>query len=84
MKNSIEGVKYRGLTKKKYKRRHGSSTPGSSKGENCQATGLKKAIIKYPRWYKTDPELYLRINKQTDIKANRKTLSGGTLLNNSQ
>lgn len=70
--------KYKGLSRKKYKRVHKSSTPGSQKGDNCQASGLKKGVIKYPRWYKKDPDLYRKINAVTDIIAQRKTASGGT------
>lgn len=52
-------IKYRGLTKKQYKRQYGSSTPGSQKGPNCKATALQKALLKYPRAYKTMPDKYL-------------------------
>lgn len=47
--------KYKGMTKRQYKRQHGSSTPGSDKSPNCKATPFEKAIIKYPRAYKTMP-----------------------------
>ena len=51
--------KYKGLTKKQYKREHGSETSGSQKSENCKATGLDKAMAKYPRSHKTFPTLYV-------------------------
>lgn len=51
--------KYRGLTKKNYKRIHGSSTPGSQKCETCHATNIDKAMAKYPRSWKTFPTLYV-------------------------
>jgi hypothetical protein len=37
------------MTKKNRKRIKGSSTPGIQKGDNCHATGLDKAMAKYPR-----------------------------------
>lgn len=55
---SPASVKYKGMTKKNYKRCHGSSTKGIDKGENCHATGLDKAMAKYPRSHKTDPTHY--------------------------
>lgn len=73
-------AKYKGMTKKKYQKLHGSSTRGSEKGENCQASAVKKGLIKYPRWYKKDPALYMAINALTDKGAKgRKSLCGGTL-----
>ena len=63
--------KYKGLTKRNYKRIHGSSTPGSSKGENCHATGLDKALAKYPRSYKTMPDEYISFNIKKDKIARR-------------
>lgn len=80
MKQSQQNTsKYKGLTKKKYKVLHKSSTSGSEKNENCKASPLKKGMLKYPRWYKKDPALYQQINAQTDKLAGRKTISGGTL-----
>lgn len=63
MKKSTDSVaqatsKYQGLTKNKLKRIKRSSTKGSEKGENCKATGLDKALIKYPRAYRTMPDLF--------------------------
>jgi hypothetical protein len=63
--------KYRGLTKREYKRRFGSSTPGSSKGENCHATSLDKAMAKYPRAYKTMTDTYISFNLKKDRVAKR-------------
>ncbi len=31
-----------------------NSTPGKTKNDNCQATGLDKAMAKYPRSYKNN------------------------------
>jgi hypothetical protein len=50
--------KYKGLTKRQYKKEYGSSTPGSAKNDNCQATGFEKGIIKYPRAYRTMPDAF--------------------------
>lgn len=50
--------KYKGLTKKEYLKRHGSSTPGSEKSENCKATPLDKALCKYNRSWKNFPTEY--------------------------
>ena len=50
--------KYKGLTKRAYKRTHGSGTPGTEKGENCHATAMDKAMAKYPRAYKSMPAEY--------------------------
>ena len=49
---------YGGMTRKKQKRIRKSSTSGIQKSENCHASGLDKALIKYPRAYKTFPDLY--------------------------
>jgi len=67
----IEVIKYRGLTKRQYKKLYGSSTPGMTKAENCQATGLDKAMAKYPRAWKTNPTLYVTFNKKKDKAAKR-------------
>ena len=66
-----ETTKFKGLTKKKYKRQYGSSTPGNTKGENCRATGLNKALAKYPRAYKTMSDLYFSFNLKRDKVAKR-------------
>jgi hypothetical protein len=58
--------KYQGKTKKEWKRTKGSTTPGSAKGENCKATGLDKALIKYPRAYKTMPDLFEAVYKKKE------------------
>jgi hypothetical protein len=63
--------KYRGLTRRRYKQTHGSSTPGSSKGENCHATPLEKALAKYPRAIKTMPDAYISFNLKKDRVAKR-------------
>ena len=73
-------AKYKGMTKKKYKKKFGSSTDGIVKNENCKASPLKKGIMKYPRWYKKDPVLYREMNAITDKLADRKTVCGGTLV----
>ncbi len=63
--------KYRGLTRRHYKQLHGSSTPGSAKGENCKATPLDKALAKYPRSWKTMPDEYISFNLKKDKVAKR-------------
>jgi hypothetical protein len=62
---------YRGLTKKQYKRIHGSSTKGSEKQDNCKASGLEKAMIKYPRSIKTNPVLFAAVYEKKDRVAGR-------------
>lgn len=62
---------YNGLTRKEYKRRKGSSTPGTAKGENCHATSLDKAMIKYPRSRRTFPDIYEEVYRKKD-KFNKK------------
>lgn len=82
MKSNEATSDYGGTTKRKYKKKNAikGSTPGSSKGDNYKADGLQKGVIKHPRFYKTDPVLYMRINAATDKAAKgRKTLSGETL-----
>lgn len=70
---------YGGKTRKEWKRSKGSSTPGKQKGENCHASGLDKAMLKYPRAYKTFPVEYLATNAKKDkADKGRKSLSGGT------
>lgn len=51
-------VKYKGLTKRRYKQRYGSSTPGIEKGGTCRATGLQRGLTIYPRAYKTFKRQY--------------------------
>jgi hypothetical protein len=45
-------------TNRQIRRRKGessiNSTPGITKGDNCHATGLEKAMAKYPRSYKNN------------------------------
>ena len=36
-----------------------NSEPGIGKGRNCQATGLDKAMSRYPRSWKTYPKEYI-------------------------
>jgi len=55
---------YKGLTRRQYKRRHQSQTPGREKSETCQATGLDKAMAKYPRNWKTHTEDYIEFYKK--------------------
>jgi hypothetical protein len=69
----LETIKYKGLTKRKYKQLHGSSTPGSTKSGNCKATGLDKALCKYPRSFKTMTGLYISFNFKKDKDAKRTT-----------
>jgi hypothetical protein len=66
-----EQNKYKGLTKKNYKRLHGSSTSGREKGENCHATGLDKALAKYPRSFKTMPDEYASFYQKKDKASKR-------------
>ena len=63
--------KYKGLTKRAYKKQYGSSTPGTSKSETCHATGLDKALCKYPRSIKTNTGLYFSFNLKKDRAARR-------------
>lgn len=58
--------RYQGKTKKEWKRTHKSSTPGSSKGDNCKATSLEKALIKYPRAYRTMPALFNKVYEKKE------------------
>lgn len=66
MARIIEGNRYRGMTKRQYKRAKASegsnSTPGLEKGQNCQATPLDKAMARYPRSHKTYPVEYINHN----------------------
>lgn len=68
---------YNGMTRKKQKRIRKSSTPGIQKGENCHATSLDKALIKYPRAYKTFPDLYEEVYTKKE-KFNKKGTSSTT------
>lgn len=63
--------KYRGLTKRKYKQLYGSSTPGSTKNDNCKATPLDKAMAKYPRAWMASTEEYISFNLKKDRIAKR-------------
>ena len=65
--------RYQGLTRKQYKQRKAltCSAPGKTKNALCQATGLEKAMIKYPRSIKTSPELYFGVNLKRDLLAGR-------------
>ena len=62
--------KYRGMTKRRYKRAYGSSTPGSEKGYNCHALPNEKGLIKYPRTYKTFPREYREVNARKQVHFN--------------
>lgn len=64
--------KYKGLTKRKYKQLYGSSTSGSEKGDNCKASSLDKALIKYPRSRKTMTALYQEVYRKKDKACGRK------------
>jgi hypothetical protein len=58
MENKSSKMMPPALTHKQHKRAKRSSTPGKDKGENCHATGLDKAMAKYPKSYKTYPQEY--------------------------
>jgi hypothetical protein len=64
----IQESKYKGMTKRAYKRmmaaKGTNSTPGLTKGENCQATSLDKAMARYSRAWKTNPTEYINHNKK--------------------
>ena len=66
-----EGSKnnYLGMTRREYKRfkAKSCSEPGKNKTMNCQATGLDKALTKYPRAIKTMPEEYFTMNLKKDL-----------------
>mgnify|MGYP001562747308 CR=1 FL=1 len=68
---------YKGMTKKEYHRKYGSSTRGREKGENCHATSLDKAMIKYPRSYRVFPEIFDAIYAKKE-KFTKKGNSGST------
>ena len=61
-----EKIKYKGLTKKQYKKQYACTTPSKEKGFNCKATQLDKAIAKYPRSYKTMTNEYISFNLKKD------------------
>ena len=63
--------KYKGLTKRQYKKQYGASEPGLNKGNNCKATGIDKAMAKYPRSMKTSPVEYIAHNLRKDRAAKR-------------
>lgn len=71
-----EDIKYNGMTRRKYKKwkaKQGTnSTPGISKAETCQATGLDKAMAKYPRSYRTCPVQYTAFYLKKDKMSGRK------------
>jgi len=73
MKTEKNQNRYLGMTKKQYKKfkAKSNSTPGKEKCLLCQTTGLTKAMIKYPRSYKTNPIAYFNINLQRDLLAHR-------------
>lgn len=60
--------RYQGLTRKQYKQRKALTCSASGKTKNalCQATGLEKAMIKYPRSIKTAPTAYFTANLKRD------------------
>ena len=59
------------MTKRQYKKTKGSQTPGKTKCETCQATGLDKAMAKYPRSCKTNSDEYVAFNLKKDKFARR-------------
>jgi len=65
--------RYKGLTKRLYKKQIGASSPGSEKGELCKATSLDKAMAKYPRAHKVFTVEYIAHNKKKDRLARRIT-----------
>lgn len=68
---TIKETRYKGLTKRQYKQKYGSTTAGREKGETCHATGFDKALAKYPRAYKKFPEEYFDFNLKKDKAAQR-------------
>jgi hypothetical protein len=46
--------------RKKQKQLRGSSTPGKSKGQNCQRSQLKNLFAYDTKLHKTNPKLHLR------------------------
>ena len=67
----LDTSRYKGLTKRKYKKLYNKSTPGVTKTECNRATGLDKALAKYPRSYKTMTDLYVSFNQKKDKAARR-------------
>jgi len=67
--------RYQGMTRKQYKQMKSktNSCPGKDKGINCQATGLDKALTKYPRSIKTSPDEYFEMNLKKDLYNKRNT-----------
>ena len=67
--------KYNGVTRKQYKRikaKEGTnSTSGTTKAESCRATGLDKAMAKYPRAINYARNEYINFNIKKDKHANR-------------
>ena len=65
--------KYKGMTNRELKKINGKahSDPGIEKGETCRATGLDKAMAKYPRSYKIYPVEYIAFNKKKDKASQR-------------
>ena len=75
-----ETNKFKGLTRKQYKRVHGSETPGKDKGENCKASAYEKALTKYPRAYKTMSTDYHNLMKAQQKRG--KNFPQNSLFNN--
>jgi len=69
MKAEKVTTRYLGMTKKQYKQMKARtcSEPGRNKTILCQATGLDKAMAKYPRSIKTNPEDYFNFNLRKDL-----------------
>ena len=59
-----EKNRFKGLTKRKYKKRYGSSTPGSEKSNTCKTSGREKGLTIYPRAYKTMSKEYNSLMKK--------------------
>lgn len=64
--------RYKGLTKKQYKRQHKCSEPGTGKGETCRATPMDKSMAKNPRAWKVYPLEYIQFNKKKNQYAGGK------------
>jgi hypothetical protein len=61
--------RYQGMTRKQYKSMKAKtcSESGRNKTILCQATGLDKAMVKYPRSIKTNPDDYFAVNLKKDL-----------------
>ena len=64
--------KRNGMTLKAWKKAKGSSTAGTSKGNNCKKTELKTRLSKDNRFYRTDPKGYTSAIEQANRHAAKK------------